>query len=406
MRRALGLGVLLVAAGLALGGCAALFDIDEKRFTEPDVPLATDLPPAGEPAPAPPTPASAPIPRLATPPRSPPHGARPPPRPSGSSSGVASAIAFGAGAMYMGAIDPDTGDRDPNAWRRIGFDVDGVDTTAARATSVSGAGTCRSPAGAPFDSLVDGFGGRDNNFGSQVLKATAAFSSGPESLEVGASMGMAEGSPTFVIVISDLGEGPDDPEVALGIVMTKQVATRPSETGSYRFPVDARTVLPGSVVPRMLFKRAYMTNHTVVSGDFNAPAEAPFLMPLDPSSDITVLTPLATTVAIELDPTHQRALSATVSLVLPMTDVVSLLSPVALRFGVIPCGAAGRAALFNMTQRFADLRSDRPNFLDPTGESECDAITYAFRLRLFRVRVPVLADVSLPTPSTPSCPIP
>jgi hypothetical protein len=372
MRSIRALAVAAFLALIVLPSCEAVFDVDEKRLVPP-------------PAPAPPPP-----------------GARPPARPTGSSTGPSEAIAFAAAEFYFGAIDPDTGARDANAWRKIGYDVDGVHTTAEHAARSRAPGTCRRPSDANIDSLVDGHEGRDNNFGSQALKIAATVSAGPESIEVGIKKGVAKGSPTFLVVLQDLNAGPDDPEVHVGLYVTSSTKA-PDQTGIFRYPIDSRSVAPGSITPKMTFVHGYMTNHTVVSGDFNAPSETALLFPFDPAVGTAVTTPLAVTLVLQLDPTHRRVLSSTVSLVLATNDVVAMLMPAAVRFGLASCGPGGQATLFGIARRLADLRSDRPSFLDPSGTTECDAISLALRLGWFRVRVPLIENVVVVPPTVDPC---
>jgi hypothetical protein len=319
---------------------------------------------------------------------------RPPERPSGPAEGVASKLAFAARRFHLGAVEPETGAPDPLAWRSFGFDIDGLDTPA------DGMTTCQSPSG-KLETLADGDAGRDNNFGARILRILAEFSESPQAPETGVNTGIEQGWPTLLVTLTGVNEGPDDPAVEVGLYVTAPSKTRPGWGGGDRLSVDPRTVEQYSIVPRMRFARGYMKDHVVVSGDFNARAEAPFLLPLDPSIGMVLLRPLTFTLTFELDPDHQRVLSSTLSMVLTIPDLVHAFEHWAVRFGVIECGAG--ALLDAMVRPTADLRSDGPSFNDPSGSQPCDAVSVAFRLEWAPVRIPTISDLGEAKPGFNPC---
>jgi hypothetical protein len=145
---------------------------------------------------------------------------------------------------FAGAVDPDTDQTDPQAWRRMGFDFDGVTTTPAQAAS-DNPGTCQRPKGATLTALIDGDEGRDNNFGSEFLRITGNLASGPDSLERELNS-LPELGENLIVVIDGLDEGPEDGALTIGILANAQVAIPPPRwDGTDRIPIDARMVMPG-----------------------------------------------------------------------------------------------------------------------------------------------------------------
>jgi hypothetical protein len=331
-------------------------------------------------------------------------GARPPPRPTEGPSGPPTKKSFGARRFFFGAVDPETGQRDPNAWRKIGFDIDGVDTSEALAAS-DAPGTCRPPPNPElFAVLTDGEDGRDNNFGGQLLKLFASFSGSLEGVEEGANESITSGSPTLVVTLSDLAEGPNDPEVQVGLMFSAPGGP-PMWNGVDRFGIDSRAVRPKSLTPNMLFTKGYMTENVVVTGDFNAPSEATFLMPFDPLIGAVILRPRTFTLTLELDETHEAVRSSTLSMVLTIADVAEALSYYAHVFAGFACDA-DPTLLYWILGDYADLSAARPEFLDATGTTACDALSVAFRVDWSPVRNPVLTDVKDVNPDKDPCDLP
>ena len=323
-------------------------------------------------------------------------GARPPARPTGAKTGPGGTTrAFIARKYFLGAVDPDTGETDPKAWQRMGYDFDGVTTTPAQAAS-DNPGTCQRPTGATLTSLIDGDEGRDNNFGSELLRITGNLGNGPDTLErdfnaTDDAFGLAE---NLIVVIEGIEDGSEDGEIHLGILSSAAVGGIPTPRwdGTDRFPIDGRMVLPGTVQPRFAFSRGYMVGNTVVSGDFGAPLEGPFYLPLG-GGGLTPLDLRAVTFAFDFDPTHKQILSSTFAAVVPMASLVKFFYTLLSVHGSVTCGTAGEKQIFTLLNPTADLSADLPGFLDTTGASDCDAISWGWRINWAEIAVPTLDDV-------------
>jgi hypothetical protein len=311
-------------------------------------------------------------------------------------------LAFAVSQFYFGAIDPETGTTDPNAWRRFGFDIDGVHTTDALALSDS-PGTCRANPGGPADVLADGVDGRDNNYGSQLPGILLDFGVPHENPEVNVMQGIAQGRPTFLVALGNINEGPDDPKVEVGLWVTAEGGP-PFWEGHFRYDIDDRTTIDkSSIQPLMSFEKAYMADNVIVTGEVDAPAETPILIPFDPADGLRVLTPLAFTLTFELDETHQHILSSTLSMVLSVSDQVALFLPFMAQSGFFGCGAEELFAI--VIEDRTDLRSDRPSFLDSSSTEFCDATSIAMRLDWQPVRLPLSDNLITVEPKKPPCPV-
>jgi hypothetical protein len=160
--------------------------------------------------------------------------------------------------------------------------------------------------------------------------------------------------------------------------------------------------MPGTIQPRFLFSRGYMTGNKVVSGDFGAPPESAFYLPVGGGA----LTPLdlrAVTFTFDLDPAHQKILSSTFAAVFSITDLVDFSYALLSLHGGLSCGAMGKKQLFTLLNPTADLSADLPGFLDPTGATDCDAISWGWRINWSEIAVPTLDDVVLAPPIEDKC---
>lgn len=95
--------------------------------------------------------------------------AHPPPPPSPGHPGNGADMVYAVNRFFLGDVDPD-GTVDPGAWKSIGFDLDGVNTSDPTAQT-----NCELFGIPPSDrqQLLDGVGGIDNAFG-QLLAAKGA----------------------------------------------------------------------------------------------------------------------------------------------------------------------------------------------------------------------------------------
>jgi hypothetical protein len=325
-------------------------------------------------------------------------GVRPPGRPRSTSSTTSTAVAFVARRFYLGARDPETEGVDSSAWKRIGFDIDGVDTHLDRALSVS-PGTCRRNVGSRSDALLDGDGGRDNNFGSQFLELAGEFVAGPGALELDMSDAANRGHPTLEVVLRDLADGPEDTEVDVGLFATVRRGV-PSWAELHSFPLDGRSVEPGTVIPALRFPRAYMTNHVVVVGALHDRPPAPFIFPFTRGVQAVSLNPLSLLLTLELDPGHHAVVRSTLAMVLDTDDVARLVAPTVVAWGLDACTTDGGVALMGLLHPLADLSSTRSAFLDRTGATSCDAMSFAMDVGWEQSKIPQI-DLVAATPAGP-----
>ena len=315
--------------------------------------------------------------------------ARPPNRP------VGAAVASGKGKRawlmvkryYLGSTDK-TGTKSKQGWKDWGYDVDGVCT--GEAESRANIGTCRRVDGADQDVLVDGNDCRDNNFGSQVVQLVVNLS---PNIETQANDNVLKGSPTWIFVLDDLDEGPDDP-YAPGKLY--RAGATPSADPLKLDGSDVRTITRDSVLEGDLekatttFPLGYVKNNVWVSGD---PSAFSVIVPVGQVNVEAAL--VGGVITFQLDADHRGGGGGVIAGALPFDKFLQLMEPVAERSGFCP-GSVLYSGFLNTLSKFPDTVFESDTLQD-TGRT-CDAISIGLGFELSPMQpVTDLSDPPLPT---------
>lgn len=101
-------------------------------------------------------------------------GKRPPQSAGGSTGTGTEATVVALDTLLLGDTDPTTGQPDSSAWRRIGYNLDGIISTK------TGSNHCKPQEGAnPASVKTDGDQGIDNSFGSNLMPIIGTLTSNP-----------------------------------------------------------------------------------------------------------------------------------------------------------------------------------------------------------------------------------
>ncbi len=249
---------LLRAAGCGFiaASCALVGDIEEKSFT------ATD---AGSDAGA-----DAPVTEDAEAGSSKPgyydldRPGRPPSRPSGAAPGQPKLAFFAARRVYFGGSVRGTTDRDPNGWKQIGWDLDGLASTKEQVDKGT-SGTCKSSGDSKY--LQDGADGRDNAVGASMMQFISDADPNGEHV---ANQGIEAGVGTVMLMLSDVHSFDDDPHVSASLYLLaddRNTPWAPKWDGSDVRRVHAASFVPGTELAITNFPDGYIRNGVWVSGD-------------------------------------------------------------------------------------------------------------------------------------------
>jgi hypothetical protein len=323
-----------------------------------------------------------------------PPGRRPPARPSGKVAPQdGRMLTFAARRIRFGKHNPD-GTKNPEAWRRIGFDIDGQNTTAETlASGSSGKKHClRAKEETAISTFEDGEEGRDNVFGSKIAPLLGSLASSAQGLENDISEDITLGSsPTLLVVLDDVNDGPDDPYVTASVYASAAVPGQPTRNwdGNDVFQVAPASILANSISsPRSIYVSGYLRGNTYVSGSLHAAGSSPpIYLPIAADTELLVFNVSSSTLVIELDEDHTLVQRATLSAVLTPQNLEAPMKQLIDRYlcanEVVQKFAYQQLATLH---ELPDLFLGGASFQDDSGTRPCDALSVAIELEL----VPIL----------------
>jgi len=159
--------------------------------------------------------------------------------------------------LFIGDTDRD-GTLDPEAWRELGYDLDG------RLSGASDGNQCARLEGADPGVTEDGAGGIDNSFGRNLLTVIRLID--PRGSENIAGQ-IEAGRFSYLFRFDNLGTGPVQTDVDAALYLATARDDPPLFDGTDAWPVDFDSVIDGDVEsPRIVFPTSFVTNGTWASG--------------------------------------------------------------------------------------------------------------------------------------------
>ncbi len=316
---------------------------------------------------------------------------KPPPRPAGDAgpSDAGKTITFAARTFYLGAIDPDTDETTWEAWRKLGYDLDGKCTTVDESLNDL-SGVCHKPPSANQFAHEDGFECRDNVVGHELAGALKLLSIDYErALQAQYRSGDLA---TLVLQLLDLDDGPDDPYVPARIYITAPFGSAPLWDGSDRPVIDSSSVLDGGLDDPKYTVTGYVKDDIWVSGDYPG---SPMTLPLVAFDRVMEVPTKSVLMTVQLDADHKRSLRSVFAIAMGGPEMIPVVMPALL--DVVNCNEPAARALFE--QYFSvnrDLSSTSPDFVDPT--VVCDTASFGVMVDWRPVRAPDTVQDVPPTP--------
>lgn len=296
--------------------------------------------------------------------------ARPPGRPSATPSGGATRW-FAVDQVKLGFSPRDGSEKDPNAWRTYGFNLDRRATTADE--SRDSVNSCRRRSGSLTKFLQDGNDGIDNNFGQHVLWTIETFKPGAEQF---VNDGIRSGRYTLVLRLDNVTEA-DNARVPGMLYLGGDFASgraKPTFTAADKWPINPLSLADGKTIARakVVFERGYIRDGFWVSGDLGT--ETVDLGPMLSGSDVSLPVDSAVLV-VKLDGTM-----GTIAGAVNTGKLQSGLSPVARRLGLCEGDTAYQEVLQTLSLA-ADLVAGAPNLQDTTRECDSISLGYGFTMK-------------------------
>jgi hypothetical protein len=312
--------------------------------------------------------------------------AHPPPDPGGPPPTSDDVAVFAIRHLWVGDLDPATGQQSSTAWSTLGFDIDG------RVTTLHSTDVCQLAPGASHNTQIDGVGGIDNSFGASIVpvfEATLLSNNKPFGQDLQDSI--SAGQVTDLIVVRGLGGGPTVSPLAASLAVAAPLGKTPTFTVDDVWPLDPSSVREAdAAAPLIAFSHAYVTGDVFVAEPPSGSGEIA-LGYWD--SRLLVFPVRHVQIAMTLSADGTSATSGTISGVLPADRLVEALRLLTGSISSSLCSGGAFDSVAGQFEQAADILLDGTN--DPS--QPCDAVSIGLGFDAVRVQAGPVADI-LPQP--------
>ena len=289
---------------------------------------------------------------------------------------------FAIRKLWVGDLDPATGQSTSSAWKSLGFDIDGKATTKS-STDV------HLTAGASRTTQVDGPGGIDNSFGENLLGIFEVLEFGHGSVGQQCIDSIEQGLVTNLIVVHGLGTATATASpLSASLVIAAPLGAQPTWSAADVWPVDSSSLLRfDETSPLLGFPASYAVGGLLVaeppSGEGEIALGIPRGVPL-------VLAIRHVQLAMTLSPDGMAATSGVISGILPTDQVVGAVLALAQAWLGLSCVALEPIHFARQVAQAQDILLDGTN--DPS--QPCDGISIGLGFEAVRVKMGPVALVS------------
>ncbi|HTQ43203.1 MAG TPA: hypothetical protein VMI75_10645 [Polyangiaceae bacterium] len=330
-----------------------------------------------------------------------------PPPPSGASSGGSTPHNYAVHKLYLGDTDR-MGLTNPDAWRALGYNLDGKITTSA-STDV-----CTLVAGASKSVQIDGSGGIDNSWGANIVPILATLDSTFSQTENNL---LQEGWPTQLFYAVGFDDSAGNMTTATGLSGAALFGANYSMANGGMAPTwDLSTHWP--LGPESLncfpsggtdgcttstdpigaadvkFPAAYQTQGTFVNG-------APSLITLQISIGPTPMTLNLHGAVVTFDPQVPGAVTnGTIAGVINTQELIAALKQVAGQISTSLCSGSAFQSIASQIEQTSDIVLSGDAVSNSPG-SMCNAISIGLGFDATEVALPTGADIAPPQPPAP-----
>jgi len=309
--------------------------------------------------------------------------AHPPADPGGPPPVSDDVAVFAIRKLWVGDLNPASGSYAENAWKSLGFDIDG------KATTKFSTDVCQLALGASPVSQVDGNGGIDNSFGENVMgiidegQALNQGLPGQQFLD-----SIAQGLVTDLIVVHGLGAAATASPLNASLVVAAPLGATPTWSTADIWPVDSSSLLRSDESsPLLTFPASYLVGGVFVaeppSGDgeiaLGIALGAPLVLPIRHVQ-----------IAMTLSPDGTTATAGTISGILPTDRLMNALEGVAEAWLGLPCALLSWDTIAQQIEQAQDILLDGTN--NPS--QPCSGISLGLGFEAVRVQMGPVAVVA------------
>jgi hypothetical protein len=310
----------------------------------------------------------------------------PPADPGGPSPASDDVAVFAIRHLWVGDLDPATGQLSAEAWITLGFDIDG------KVTSKCSTDVCQLAPGASRTTQIDGQGGIDNSFGENIMPIIDTFqlSSAPPG---GAQFqdSISAGRVTNLIAVRGLSSGSTVSPVAASVFVAAPLGETPSWSAADVWPLDPSSLHDADAgAPLLEFAQSFVTGGVFVAEPPSGGGE----IALGYSGPSLFIVPVRhVQIAMTLSADGMSATSGTISAVIPVDRLVEAARPLLGGVSTSLCSSSAFNSISQQLEQAADILLDGTN--DPS--QPCDGVSIGLGFDAVRVQAGPVADM-LPQP--------
>jgi len=291
---------------------------------------------------------------------------------------------FAIDKLFLGDIDPDGTNNPVGGWKQYGLDLDGV------ASTNDSTGLCLPRAGGSKGAVYpDGYDGRDNSFGKNILPIILGLASNYSTL---VNQDIQSGKFTYMLAIEGVG-APMPCTAPSRLFRGDNLAPPPQWDGSDAFPLGPDCLSDPSE-PYLSAKNVFLDS-TIQFGQYRSGPEANFNLVLGDGED-AIFAPIPIHHArfeMKLTPGLDGAVEGQLGGVIDTEDFVAGIAKAAAKFDTVFCDPSSYTLqiILDQIRRASDIMKDGTQ--DPT--HECDGISIGLG---FTMKAAQLGPVAPPDP--------
>lgn len=290
--------------------------------------------------------------------------------------------------LFLG--DTDTlGYPDPNAWKTLGYDIDGLWSTKADVAH------CAPQQGAVKSSIqTDGDGGIDNSFGSNLMPLYSSLAS---NLSQQVTQAIEAGDFTMLFHLGNLAAQPASQNaISAQFFDGAALGQTPSWNGTDVWPVTYECVNGGSISsPKLAFPSSYLVNGVWVSSATPAPGTVTLRFVAGGFPLVLPITHIRASVAVSGTGATASGTNGVISGILATESLIAELKKAAGQLDATLCDGATFDSIAQQIRAASDIMADGSNG-DPS--KTCNGISIGLGFEARAVQLGAVAPPEQPKP--------
>lgn len=296
-----------------------------------------------------------------------------PPAEEGSPTTSTEERVFALDALHLGEADR-SGNKNPNAWKSYGYNLDGLTTNVSDKNSPDLGKVCKRASGAPATVHQDGDEGIDNAFGKEILKLLDPFTPTPSKTVTDT---IKAGDFTIMLKVVGLTDEPD--QTNTGLSGTLLVGTKFTEDGSATPTFTTADDWPYLPEPQVPIAGAYINKGMFVNGK-NAVVKLSIAIE-GKSLDLAIN---KAAITFKHNAASKSLEDGTIAGILKTQELLDALSSVAGNFSPDLCSGSTIEGIKDSIRQASDIMADGSQ--DPS--KDCDGISIGIGFTAKQVGAP------------------